>query len=91
MENNKILPEMYDRVLEELPGTKKYHKLMRQFEEEEKKFLDNIEEQNAETLEKLLNIKFQADDEMDKQIFAKGFIIAFKLFMELIYEEKGDI
>ena len=84
MENNEILSEMYDRVLEGLSGTKKYHKIMKQFDEEKRKFLDNIEEQNAKTFEELLNIKFQADDEMDKQIFAKGFTIAFKLFIELI-------
>ena len=91
MKNNEILSAMYDKILEEIPPTKKYNKLMKQFEEEEKKFIDNIAEQNAETLEKLLSIQFQADDELDKQIFAKGFSVAFKLFVELIYNEERDV
>ena len=59
--------------------------------EKKKKFVDNIAEQNAETLKKLLSIQFQVDDELDKQIFAKGFLITFKLFVELIYNEERDV
>lgn len=85
--NKVILIEMYNKVQEELKASEEYKKVQNIFEEERKKFLTNIEEQNSETLERLTDILNDMYEEQEKQFFNKGFEIATELFLELASKE----
>ena len=87
----KILSAIYDQLQAELPPTQKYNELISKFEEERKKFLDNIEKQNSTTLENLSDMLHEADNELSKQFFYEGFSIAVQLFIEATYKEEIDV
>lgn len=85
--NKVILTEMYNKVQEELKASEEYKQVQNKFEEERKKFLTNIEEQNSETLERLTDILNDMYEEQEKQFFNKAFEIATELFLELASKE----
>lgn len=78
-----ILAEMYNKIQEELKPTETYQKTIDYFEEQRRRFLNNIEEQNYETLEKLTDILNDMYEEQSKQFFYKGFAIATAIFSEV--------
>lgn len=86
MKNTKILSAIYESFIEELPPTSKYKEITKNFEKERKIFLENIESQNAQTLEALCDILHEAGDELNKQAFCEGFSLGVKLFAEAAIE-----
>lgn len=83
----KILSAMYDGLLENLSPTQEYRRLQRKFEKERERFLNNIEEQDSQSLEKLTDVLYEMNDELNKQVFYEGFSLAVKLFIEATSKE----
>ena len=86
MDNKIILSAMYDKVLEEMEPNEEYKRIMRKFDKERQRFLKNIKSQNSMTLERLCSIIYEANDELNEQLFEAGFSLAIKLFVETIYK-----
>ena len=90
MEKETIL-KLYNNFINELPPPDSYKEIRKKFENEKRKFLNNIENQNENTLEDLLNLLELANNEIMKQAYTEGFSTATKLIMESISNVKRDV
>ena len=84
MESNKILSIIFDKIQTEMPPTVKYTEIMTEFEDERKDFLNNLQEQNSETLEHLCDWLLSANEEQNRQYLYKGIAIATRFIMEAV-------
>lgn len=87
MNGKKILNEMYEKVIEELPPTKEYHRIAKQVEQKKENLLDKVGKEYSDQLEEIADLICMRDDEIDKQVFYAGFSIAVRLFVEATYKD----
>ena len=84
----KLMLEMYQDVLESLPPTQRCMEIHQKFGDEREKFLKNLEEQNSRTLEDLTDIIYDANEEINKQMFCTGMTMGIKLIIEAVYDKE---
>ena len=87
MNKKKILNEMYERVIEELPPTKEYKRIAEQVEQKKEDLLDKIGKEYSDHLEEIADLICMRDDELDRQVFYTGFSLAVRLFVEATYKD----
>lgn len=87
MEQCDILSKLYETIVS-LPPTASYRKKGKEMSREWDKFLDEIGKEKQEKLEYLTDLIYEMDEELSKQAFYEGFIMAFNLCTEINYIQK---
>lgn len=85
----EILNKLYKTVKNNFQ-TQEYNNIDTEFQQAKELFLSDIVTQDKETLENLLDLQKEMDEELTRQAFCEGFSIAVRVFIESTYKQEGD-
>ena len=83
MENKEIMESLYN-LTRELPPSAEYNESNNKFVEEREKLLKEIGKDYRGKIENLTDIQNDMGNELSKQAFEEGFLIAVKLFVNAL-------
>lgn len=78
MTDTDIILKLYETMLEEKP-TKNYKKHLEILKKAKQDFINHLENQNIDSLDKLCSLAYDLNDDLNKQMFYRGISIGIKL------------